>query len=168
MADGSTARFALPLLYAGQAQKELDHNEALALLDLAIHPTVAAVGLDTPPDEPMPGACWIVGSDPIGAWAGYAHALAGWTAAGWRFVAPHEGMTLWSVADTIAWQWRDANWAVVEARASRVVIDGQQVVGARRAAIPDPQAGDTIDADARLCIARILQAMRFHGLIAAD
>ncbi|MGL4312420.1 MAG: DUF2793 domain-containing protein, partial [Sphingomonas sp.] len=32
----TTSRLALPLLAAGQAQKEMFHNEALALIDLAL------------------------------------------------------------------------------------------------------------------------------------
>ena len=32
----TTARLRLPTLRAGQAQKELTHNEALTLLDLAV------------------------------------------------------------------------------------------------------------------------------------
>lgn len=33
-----TPRWTLPLLAAGQAQKEMTHNEALSLLDLIVHP----------------------------------------------------------------------------------------------------------------------------------
>ena len=39
MAD-TTPRFALPFILPGQAQKELFHNEALARIDLALHPAV--------------------------------------------------------------------------------------------------------------------------------
>jgi len=34
----STPRLALPLLAVAQAQKEVTHNEALALLDLLVQP----------------------------------------------------------------------------------------------------------------------------------
>ena len=81
MTDGS-ARLALPFIATGKAQKELAHNEALALLDLAVQAGVEAVGVDAPPGAPAPGACWIVGSAPSGAWAGHAGAVAGWTASG--------------------------------------------------------------------------------------
>ena len=67
----ATARFALPLLHAGQAQKELFHNEALVLADGLLQPCVEALGLDTPPPSPAPGQCWIVGDSPTGAWAGF-------------------------------------------------------------------------------------------------
>ena len=38
-----TARWALPLLEAGQAQKEMGHNEALAAIDLLMTTAVLAV-----------------------------------------------------------------------------------------------------------------------------
>ena len=36
----TSARFALPFILPGQAQKELYHNEALAAIDAALHPAV--------------------------------------------------------------------------------------------------------------------------------
>ncbi|MFX4817188.1 DUF2793 domain-containing protein, partial [Acinetobacter baumannii] len=57
----TTSRLALPLLAAGQAQKEMFHNEALALIDLALAAAVESVGLNTPPATPEDGQCWIVG-----------------------------------------------------------------------------------------------------------
>lgn len=51
----TTPRLALPMLQPGQAQKEMFHNEALALLDLATQAVVEAVGVDAPPGDPVPG-----------------------------------------------------------------------------------------------------------------
>jgi HK97 family phage major capsid protein len=51
-------------------------------------------------------------------------------------------------------------------RADRLLVGGQQVVGARGAAIPAPTGGSTIDAEARSAIGNILAALRNHGLIA--
>ena len=73
----TTSRFALPLLAAGQADKELTHNEALACLDILLQPVVQAVGLTVPPPSPLPGQCWIVGPDATDAWARRAGDLAG-------------------------------------------------------------------------------------------
>jgi hypothetical protein len=81
-----TARFALPLLHAGQAQKEMTHNEALLALDILLHPEVEALGENQPPPAPSAGQCWIVGDAPIGAWAGQADRIAAWSPAGWRFL----------------------------------------------------------------------------------
>lgn len=61
MSDTS-ARLGLPLLQPGQAQKELSHNEALIVLEMLVQPCVEALGLETPPSDPEPGQCWVVGS----------------------------------------------------------------------------------------------------------
>ncbi|OYY90563.1 MAG: hypothetical protein B7Y45_07865 [Sphingomonas sp. 28-66-16] len=166
MTDEPSARLALPLLQPGQAQKELYHNEALALLDLAVQPVVLSVGLDSPPADPMPGQCWIVGSAPIGAWAGRANALAGWTAGGWRFVAACDGMVAWSLADGLLARAEDGGWTLGETRCSRVIVGDDRVVGPRQPAIADPAGGTTIDVEARATLGAILAALRAHGLIA--
>lgn len=167
MTDETTARLALPLLQPGQAQKELYHNEALALLDLATQAVVEAVGVDTPPDVPDLGACWVVGSAPSGAWAGHAHAIAGWTSGGWRFVGPREGLAVWNRAAGRASRFAAGSWEDGVLTGHRLQLDGNQVVGPRGPAIADPAGGTTIDAEARSAIAAILATLRDHGLIAA-
>ena len=127
MNDRSAARLALPLLAAGQAQKEWTHNEALALLDLAVQATVAG---DARRAARGPGGGRSAGSSamrPTGAWTGHAGAIAGWTAGGWRFVAPREGM---AAVEPYA---RFARPACAGPRrgAGRLDRDGAQVVGPR-------------------------------------
>ena len=161
-----TARFALPLIDPGQSQKEITHNEALALLDGALQPSVAAVGVTQPPSAPAIGGQWIVGPAPQGAWAGRANALATWTEGGWRFVSAIEGMTIWSIADGVPAHFSLGNWTIGDIAAGRVVVAGLGVVGARRPAIAPPGGGGVIDAEARTAIAAILAALSGHGLIA--
>lgn len=166
MSDDRSARLALPYLYPGQAQKETTHNEALALLDLAVQAAVVAVGVDAPPDDPAIGACWIIGANPSGAWSDNADAIAGWTAGGWRFVVPREGMAAWSIADGAAAQFVSGGWRVGAVAGRRIVVDGLQVVGAQQPAIPAPAGGAVADTEARAAIGAILGAMRAHGLLA--
>jgi len=165
MSDARSARLALPYLEPGQAQKETFHNEALARLDLAVQAAVIAVGLDTPPTSPAVAECWIVGPAPIGAWSGQAEALAGWTAGGWRFVAPIEGMVVWSIADATTVRRADGVWTTGVLAVRSVRIDGVQVVAAQQAAVAAPVGGATVDAEARSAIASVLIALRNHGLI---
>jgi hypothetical protein len=160
-------RLALPLLSAGQAQKELYHNEALAVLDLLAHAAVEAHGLDTPPATPLVGQCWIVGSSPTGAWTGRAGALAGWTSGGWRFVPPRAGMAVWDVSDGYWLHHDGSDWVNGALTATRLNIAGIQVIGSQLAAIPDPTGGSEIDGEARATLVLVLNALRTHGLIAA-
>ena len=51
----TSARFALPLLVPGQAQKEAFHNEALAASDCALHACVESGPLPDPPATSQPG-----------------------------------------------------------------------------------------------------------------
>ena len=164
MAD--TARWGLPMLEAGQAQKEMTVNEALARLDLLAQAAVVATGLDTPPATPVEGQAWIVGSAPTGIWAGQARALAGWTVGGWRFVAPRDGMSVWSATDGCPVTFATGQWRVGRLAGTSVAIGGLQVVGARAAAIAAPTGGGVVDTEARATLAAVLGALRHHGLIA--
>tara|TARA_Y100000815_G_scaffold183143_1_gene166940 strand:+ start:742 stop:1251 length:510 start_codon:yes stop_codon:yes gene_type:complete len=167
MSEFISARLALPLLQAGQSQKEMSHNEALTRIDIACQAAVEAVQSDTPPPDPLPGQCWIVGTDPSDAWSGHAGALACWTAGGWRFVEPQEGMSAWDRGAQVPALFRDGSWRIGEVH-GRLIVDGQQLVGPRLAAIGNPEGGTQVDAEAREVIAQVLAAMREHGLIAAD
>lgn len=161
----ATARFALPLLHPGQAQKELFHNEALVLADALIQPCVEAIGLNVPPATPAAGQCWIVGESPIAEWTGAARALALWTVGGWRFIPPREGMTAWVAADALGARYSAGTWRNGRLTAARLEIDGEQVVGPREPAIADPDGGMVVDAEARIAIDAILATLRTHGLI---
>jgi Protein of unknown function (DUF2793) len=164
MAEASD-RFALPFIAAGQAQKEILHNEALMLLDCLVQPVVVSVAPASVPVTPALGQCWIVGLTPAGDWSGKAKHIACWTSGGWRFAAPLEGTTCWSVADGVSARFASGNWLVGQVTANVVRIGGNQVVGARQSAIASPTGGTTNDTEARLAIASILTALRTHGLI---
>lgn len=167
MSDDLSARLSLPLLNAGQAQKEVTHNEALTLLDLLTQAVVVAVGVNVPPEAPVAGQCWIVGTAPEGAWSGYAQALAGWGESGWRFCAPVAGMRVWSDADGANVRFEDNRWSIGIVCAAAVKIGDVQVVGERQPAIAEPTGGTVIDVEARAVLACVLAALHTHGLIGA-
>jgi hypothetical protein len=161
----TTARFALPLLLPGQAQKEAFHNEALALLDAALHACVEGDPTDELPADPAPGESWIVGPGATGAWSGRAGNLATWTASGWRFTAPVPGMTVWNIDAGYRLAWTGAAWSQGEWPISALMIGGQQVVGHRLETLPSPSGGTIIDVEARASVDAIIVALRTHGLI---
>ncbi len=161
-----SARHGLPLLAAGQAQKEVTHNEALTRLDGLLHGALESRVMAAPPASPLAGQLWLIAATPTGAWAGQAGKLALWTDGGWRFLAAVTGCLLWSKPDQLfgwfdgaAWHWGD--WPV-----TGIKIGGTQVIGPQRAAIAAPTGGTTPDSQARTAISSILQALRDHGLIA--
>lgn len=160
-----TIRHGLPFIVPGQAQKEVWHNEALALLDVALHAAVETAPTPTPPAAPAPGQCWLVGAAATGAWAGRDFRVAAWSASGWRFVAPTPGMTAWNKAAGHWLYWTGTEWSDGAVPAARLVVDGVQVVGRRRGGIASPSGGSIIDGEARAAITTIIETLMSHGLI---
>jgi Protein of unknown function (DUF2793) len=160
-------RLKLPLLAAAQAQKEVTHNEALALVDIAIQAVVQAVAPASVPASPVIGQCWIVGGAPTGAWTGQAGRIAGWTSGGWRFLAPFEGMQVWSIADGVTVRREGTNWVVGVVTAGAIKVGNIQVVGAQRPRVVAPSGGSTIDTQARAAIAALIAGIEAHGLFSA-
>lgn len=162
--DGTT-RWALPLLFAGQAQKEIHHNEALVLIDALLHGQVESADLAAPPDAPDTGQCWIVAAGASGDWAGQAGAMALWTEGGWRFIAARAGLHV-DVADrNHALFYDEFEWRAGQIRDDGIYMDNEKVVGARMAAVATPSGGAVIDDEARFSVAAILTVLRHHGLI---
>lgn len=161
----STPRLGLPFLSAGQANKEIVHNEGLQMLDALVAGAVEDVPLPTPPAAPVAGACYIVGPDATDAWAGNENKLAAFTDAGWRFISPAEGFAVYARATGVWAVFRAGAWEMGSVRGTALMLGGEQVVGSRLAAIPSPAGGATIDNEARTALDQILGAMRQHGLI---
>ena len=161
----STARFGMPFLSPGQAQKEFFHNEALQTLDVLVAAAVEELPRNSPPSSPVLGECYIVGSAPTGIWAGRTACLAAFTSGGWQFLPPLEGMLVFVRSAAASAAYRAGAWEIGQLRGSNVILDGLQVVGSRAAAIASPSGGTTIDAQARSTLDQILTALREHGLI---
>ena len=92
-------------------------------------------------------------------------AVLDYTSGGWRLVPPVEGLTAHVVSEGLSALYRDGAWELGAVRGSSLILDGDQVVGARRPAIASPAGGSTVDAEARAVIGQLLDAMRQHGLI---
>jgi hypothetical protein len=164
MAD-STPRFELPFILPGQAQKELFHNEALARIDLALHPAVEGAPAGAPPPSPAPGECWIVGPDAAGDWSGRDDMLAMWTASGWRFLAPAPGTSAWNKASAVPLLWDGDQWLEGDLACTGLLVDGVRVVGPRQPGVASPSGGTIIDEEARAAIVALTAVLMSHGLI---
>ncbi len=143
-----TPIFALPLLFAAQAQKEITHNEALVLVDALLAGCVEAVASDPASLEAAEGHVWIVGSSPVGAWEGHAAQLAIYTAGGWRFAPAVTGMRVHDRADGVVRIYNGSAWPAPPA-------------------IADATGGATIDIEARATLVTLLSALRANGMVAA-
>src|SRR3546814_9711426 len=93
--------------------------------------------------------------------------LAGWTAGGWRFVAPVDGLCAWVETAGVPARFLSGAWHVGDVAATRIMIGGVQVVGAQGTAIAAPANGTTIDAECRAALAAVIAALRAHGLLAS-
>lgn len=141
---GTTPRYALPLLFAGQVQKELTVNEALQRAEFLLACTIEAV-VSSPPATPAEGDAWLVGTAPTGAFVGHESEIAGWTANGWRFVSPRDGLRVY---DRAVAAFRLFNGAWILASAPTL-----------------PTGGTMIDAEARAAIASLVASLRSAGVL---
>lgn len=142
--SSSTPLVGLPLLIAGQAQKEFFVNQALSVLD-ALHARAITASQATPPAAAPDGACYRVTSPASGAWVGKEGAIAIRINGGWHFVAPSEGLALFD--RTIG---------------SSVVFRNQWQI----APAPALAAGGTVvDVQARAAINAVIEALRNAGLL---
>lgn len=141
--DSTTPRWNLPFLFAGQAQKEAFVNEAHALVDALLHPTVEGEA-DAPPADPQDGDCWLVGPAPTGDWSDRAGLLACRQQGVWLFAAPRDGMRLF---DRAAGHMRFYNggWFAPTAPAA-------------------PSGGVVIDAESRAAISLLIDRLREAGI----
>ena len=160
-----TARFKIPLLSPGQAQKEFTHNEALERIAALLCPIVEDVPRDAPPADPSIGACYLVAAGGSGDWAGKDGAIACFTAGGWRFIEPVEGVIITAQSSGEPLQWRSGTWEAGISRCQEVRIGGQTVLRGRQPDVPDPAGGTAIDNECRVALTAVLDALRTHGII---
>ena len=164
----TTERLSLPMLLAGQAQKEISHNEALQILDTVVCGAVEEGPRNDQPATPVSGTAYIVGASPTGEWSQYAHHVATFTAAGWRYVAPTHGLVLLVISTATFAAFGTTGWEVGAVRCERLMIGGVQVVGQQSPSIAAPAGGTMVDSEARATLDQLLSALRSHGLIAAS
>lgn len=142
----TTPRHKLPLLFAGQAQKEFYVNEGLALLDAMLHPFVEAV-VDVPPTSPAIGACWLVGTVPTGLFAGRARSIAAWDGTQWSFGAAREGVVVRVRGDGSRY-FDGMNWQRISVPAS-------------------PTGGSVVDQQVRDALATLMTRLVSAGIFSA-
>ncbi len=143
--SSASPRHALPLLFAGQSQKEVIVNEALLAADILLHPAIEAVA-SSPPAAPANGQCWLVGTAATGAFAGQTDRIAAWSEGGWRFFAPREGIRAYDIAAAAYRLYAGGAWRLASAPTA-------------------PTGGSIVDSEARDAISNIITSLRTAGVI---
>ena len=144
--DSRTARLDLPLLFAGQAQKEGFVNEITARIDALLHGAIEAE-LAVPPTAPADGQMWLVATGASGAWLGQSGKLAARQSGNWLFVTPRDGIKLLNRASGQEIRY-SGSWK-----------------SAQRPGLPS--GGAVIDAEARSALAAILTTLTTAGIVPA-
>lgn len=145
--DSRTPRFDLPLLFAGQAQKEGFVNEIAARLDALLFLTIEAEAA-SPPADAVDGKSWLVANSPIGPWAGRAGLIASRQSGNWLFTQPLLGMRIYNKAAKQEMYYHN-DW--------------------RTAARPStPTGGSTVDAEARTAVNAIIAALVSAGIVSEN
>lgn len=136
----TTTRLKLPLLAAGQAQKEAWHKEALFLVDRLMAGVIEGAASATPPTSPTADGLYAVATAATGVWAGQDGMLAAFSSSGWRFVSPVEGLRLIERASGQEWRRTATGWDIGRVQARELYVDGLKVVGARSGTMRGPRA----------------------------
>jgi hypothetical protein len=140
----ATPRYELPLLFAGQSQKEITVNECSARIDMLLQPAIKGRA-DNPPAAPVDGDCWLVGTG-IDDWSGHDHELAAWLGGNWLFVKPRAGLRAYDAGTRQTRFYDGASWGLAPRPA-------------------DPVGGQIADAEARTAIGEIYDILATLGWI---
>jgi len=146
-----TPRLALPLLAAGQGQKDVTHNEALLALDRLVALVVASRSATAPPTSPMAGECHIVPAMSAAAWGQPAGTLMHRQGSAWLAQTPRDGQMV-LVADDAVVLVHAGTWQLLRRVNASVAPDL-------------PSGGATVDSEARSAFAEIVTALQQQGLL---
>ena len=111
MPMNETARLAMPLLQAAQAQKHVTVNEALMRLDGLVNPVLRSVTTQDPPAQVIDGQCWGVPDGATGGWSGQVGQIAIGSNGGWVFASPAAGMRAFIADQGVTAIHDGAGWA---------------------------------------------------------
>jgi hypothetical protein len=159
-----TDRLGLPLLAAGQGQKDVTHNEALARLDHLVALAVVSRTAAAPPLAPAPGDCHIVPAAGAAAWGQPAGALMIWQGGGWQPDAPAAGQIA-LVRDEGVMLVHDGGWQALWPVAG-LRIGGRMVLAVPPSSVVPASGGSVVDNEARSVLTALIAALQAQGLLA--
>lgn len=140
----STPNIGLPLLVAGQAQKEFFVNQALGILD-ALSRNIVVASQSSPPATAREGDSFRVTAPASGAWAGCEDHIAIRIGEDWHLIAPQDGIRVFDVAAEQTLHYR-SGWLAAEAPAL-------------------PVGGQVVDVECRATLNQLIQALRDFAIL---
>ena len=140
----ATPHYGLPLLFSGQAQKELFVNQSFSMIDALIKGQVLA-SQGSPPANPDEGSIYRVTDTAMDDWAGYEDHLAIRIAGAWHFTPPYEGLATFDLNESNFLIFRNG-WTSLSAPAS-------------------PQGGAIADSEARAAIDALIATLSSAGIL---
>ncbi|HJD59257.1 MAG TPA: DUF2793 domain-containing protein [Rickettsia endosymbiont of Omalisus fontisbellaquei] len=108
-----TNRLKLPLLYIGQAQKEITHNEALNLLDVLVNPVAQEININSPPTDLKIGKLYVIGLEPTGEFKDHKNKIAQRLENSWRFIKPQKWLEIAYSKDGTKYRFTGKEWEQV-------------------------------------------------------
>ena len=146
-----TPRLAIPLIAAGQSQKDVTHNDAVLALDRLVTLAVVSDAADEPPESPADGTVWIVPAAGAAGWGQMAGTLMYRQNEAWIAQQPQAGQIAY-VTITGAVLIYTGSWQVMRR------MDAPAVVAL-------PSGGSAPDPEARLTLATLVSIMEQHGFV---
>ncbi len=140
----TTTNFALPLLFAGQTQKEFTLNQSLIAIDALLLNSVLETR-DIPPQEVEDGATYRVAHNASEAWVGRDGQIAIAIGGAWMFVQASDGMMLFD-RSTKQHLFHNEGWQSAQTP-------------------PSAEGGAVIDAEARAMLSGLVEALRTVGIL---
>ena len=110
MTATATARLDLPFLQAGQALKNITHNEALQRLDSGLYLSCSNMGATSLPDNPAEDLVLLVSHSPDITLSDRIGQIAVFTANGWVWFTPKPGWSLWDETEQTLRIYNGESW----------------------------------------------------------
>jgi hypothetical protein len=96
-----------------QAQKEVTVNEALFRIESVLNAGAVSKSIATRPDNPAPGAVYIIPDNPAWPWTGKTGQIAYWRDSFWSYIIPNRGLLLWVDDEKAHYIYANDGWARV-------------------------------------------------------
>ena len=111
MTETTTPRLSLPFLQAGQALKNITHNEALQRLDTGLYLSCSNMAADNLPADPVEGHAYVISQTPDGSLMDRIGHIGVYVSSRWAWFIPKSGWVLWDETGATLRVFDGSDWA---------------------------------------------------------